>query len=45
MYEQVLVDVLLGFAIGVSLGLTTLFLAVCVGIVAWIFRTGWKLRS
>ena len=32
-------------SIGVSLGLTTLFLAVCVGIVAWIFRTGWKLRS
>lgn len=32
-------------AIGVSLGLTLVFLTVCVGIVAWIFRTGWRLRS
>lgn len=32
-------------AIGVSLGLTLLFLAVCVTLIWWIFRTGWRLRS
>ncbi len=31
--------------IAVSAGLTGLFLALCTGIIAWIFRTGWKLRS
>ncbi|MEP6939308.1 MAG: ABC transporter permease [Rudaea sp.] len=31
--------------IGVSLGMTLFFLVVCVGIVHWIFRTGYKLRS
>jgi ABC-2 type transport system permease protein len=31
--------------IGVAAGLTLAFLAVCVGIVALIFRTGWRLRS
>lgn len=31
--------------IGVAAGLTFAFLAVCVAIVAWIFRTGWRLRS
>jgi ABC-2 type transport system permease protein len=30
---------------GVALGLTLLFLAVCVAVIAWIFRTGWRLRS
>lgn len=31
--------------IGVAAGLTLAFLALCVGIVAVIFRTGWRLRS
>ncbi|MCR2833960.1 ABC transporter permease [Parerythrobacter lacustris] len=32
-------------SIGVSLGLTLGFLAVCVAIIAYIFRTGWRLRA
>ncbi|MGI8943218.1 MAG: ABC transporter permease [Qipengyuania sp.] len=28
-----------------SLGLTLGFLAICVGIIAWIFKTGWRLRA
>jgi ABC-2 type transport system permease protein len=32
-------------SIWLSLGLTLLFLAVCIGFIAWIFRTGWRLRS
>ncbi len=28
-----------------SLGLTLLFLALCTGFIAWIFRTGWRLRN
>ncbi|MEE4450126.1 ABC transporter permease [Novosphingobium resinovorum] len=31
--------------IGLSLGLTFAFLAVCVGIITWIFRSGWRLRT
>ncbi len=31
--------------IAVSTGMTVVFLLVCLGIVSWIFRTGWKLRS
>lgn len=31
--------------IGVSLGLTLAFLVLCVAVVAWIYRTGWRLRS
>lgn len=31
-------------AIGTSLGLTALFLALCIAIVAWIFHTGYKLK-
>jgi ABC-2 type transport system permease protein len=31
--------------IGVAAGLTLAFLALCVAIVAWIFRTGWRLRN
>jgi ABC-2 type transport system permease protein len=30
---------------GVAAGLTLAFLAVCIVIIAWIFRTGWRLRS
>jgi ABC-2 type transport system permease protein len=32
-------------SIGVSLGLTLGFLAICVAIIAYIFRTGWRLRA
>jgi ABC-2 type transport system permease protein len=31
--------------IALSAALTFAFLAICIGIVAWIFRTGWRLRS
>lgn len=30
---------------GVSLGITLAFLAICTAIIAWIFRTGWRLRA
>jgi len=30
---------------GISLAMTLVFLAACLGVVAWIFRTGWRLRS
>jgi ABC-2 type transport system permease protein len=32
-------------AVGVSLAMTLLFLAVCVAIVAWIFKTGYRLKA
>jgi ABC-2 type transport system permease protein len=32
-------------AVGVSLAATALFLAVCLGIVWWIFRTGYRLKN
>jgi ABC-2 type transport system permease protein len=31
--------------IGVAAGLTLAFLALCIAIIAWIFRTGWRLRN
>ncbi|MBD3730382.1 MAG: ABC transporter permease [Sphingomonadales bacterium] len=31
--------------IATSFGLTALFLAICIAIIAWIFKTGWRLRS
>lgn len=31
--------------VAVSFGMTLLFLAICIGIVIWIFRTGYKLRT
>ena len=31
--------------IGVSVGMTLAFLAACLGFVAWVFKTGYKLRS
>jgi ABC-2 type transport system permease protein len=31
--------------IGVSLALTVGFLALCIAVIAWIFRSGWRLRS
>lgn len=33
------------FPIGLSLGMTLAFLAVCVCLIAWIFKTGWRLRT
>jgi ABC-2 type transport system permease protein len=32
-------------AVGISLGMTALFLAVSMAIVVWIFRTGWRLKA
>jgi ABC-2 type transport system permease protein len=32
-------------SVGVSLGMTALFLLVCLGIVWWIFKTGYRLKS
>ncbi|HEV7438325.1 MAG TPA: ABC transporter permease [Methylobacterium sp.] len=32
-------------SLGVSVGMTFLFLAVCLGLVTWIFRTGYRLKS
>jgi ABC-2 type transport system permease protein len=32
-------------AVGVSLGMTLLFLALCLGGIAWIFKTGYRLKS
>jgi len=32
-------------SIGVSLGITLAFLAICVAVISYIFRTGWRLRT
>ena len=29
----------------ISLGMILLFMAVCVAIIGWIFKTGWRLRT
>ena len=31
--------------VGISLGMTLVFLGICLGLVWWIFRSGWKLKS
>lgn len=31
--------------IGLSVALTLLFLAICVGFITWVFQTGWRLRT
>ena len=31
--------------VGVSIGMTFIFLAICLGIITWIFRTGYRLRN
>jgi len=31
--------------VGVSLGATVLFLALCLAVVAWIFRTGYRIKT
>lgn len=33
------------FPIAISLGATAGFLLICIGIIAWIFKTGWRLRE
>lgn len=32
-------------SIGVSLGFTAVFLAVCLAVIGWIFKTGWRLKN
>ena len=32
-------------AVEVSFGMTLVFLAVCLAIIAWIFKTGYRLRT
>jgi len=32
-------------SVGVSIAMTAVFLAICLAIIAWIFRTGYRLRS
>ncbi|GAB3039814.1 ABC transporter permease [Oleiagrimonas citrea] len=32
-------------SVGLSLGMIVLFLAICLGVIAWIFRTGYRLRT
>ncbi|MBZ9806904.1 MULTISPECIES: ABC transporter permease [unclassified Mesorhizobium] len=32
-------------SVGISLGMTVVFLLICVAIVAWIFKTGYRLRN
>jgi ABC-2 type transport system permease protein len=32
-------------SVGISLGMTLFFLLVCLAIVAWIFRTGYRLKT
>ena len=31
--------------VGISLAVTTAFLLLCLGVIAWIFRTGWRLKN
>jgi ABC-2 type transport system permease protein len=32
-------------SVSVSVGMTTAFLAICLGVVWWIFRTGYRLKN
>ena len=32
-------------SIGISLAMTFLFLSVCLAVIAWIFKTGWRLKA
>jgi ABC-2 type transport system permease protein len=32
-------------SVGVSLGMTILFLLICLAVVWWIFKTGYRLKS
>lgn len=32
-------------SVGISLGMTLLFFAICLGIIGWIFKTGYRLKS
>jgi ABC-2 type transport system permease protein len=32
-------------SVGLSLGVTALFMVACLGVIGWIFRTGWRLKN
>jgi ABC-2 type transport system permease protein len=32
-------------SVGISLGVTAFFLVLCLGVVGWIFKTGWRLKN
>jgi ABC-2 type transport system permease protein len=32
-------------SVGISLGMTLVFLAICLGLVWWIFRSGYRLKA
>lgn len=32
-------------SIGVSLGFTAAFMLVCLGVIGWIFKSGWRLKN
>jgi ABC-2 type transport system permease protein len=32
-------------AVGMSLGMTVAFMVLCIGVISWIFKTGWRLRT
>ena len=32
-------------AVGLSLGVTALFLVACLGVISWIFKSGWRLKN
>ena len=32
-------------SVGVSLAMTFLFLSICLAVIAWIFKTGWRLKA
>ena len=31
--------------VGFSLGMIVLFMGICVAIITWVFKTGWRLRT
>jgi ABC-2 type transport system permease protein len=32
-------------SVGVSLGVTAVFLVACLGVISWIFKTGWRMKN
>jgi ABC-2 type transport system permease protein len=32
-------------SVGISMSMTVVFLAACLGVVAWIFKTGFRLKN
>jgi ABC-2 type transport system permease protein len=39
------VTVLIAIPLGISLGMTLVFLGACTAVVAWMFRTGYRLKN